>query len=323
MENVDFYAELGVPKDASEDTIKKAYRKLARQYHPDVNDSPDAEEKFKRVSAAHAVLSDAEKRAKYDQFGVDGLRDGFGGGAGGFAHGMNLEDILGAFGMGGFGGTAGFGGGFGGPFGGFGARKGNDIDLTVRATFEQAVEGFSPKFSYRRPTRCKTCGGQGVRGQTPCSTCRGAGLAEQTRTLTVNIKKGAADGDKIRVRKKGADGRGGGPPGDLILTLRVEPHQSLRRDGLNLITDAVISPLDAMLGTKAEVPTLGAAVRVTIPAGVASGTRLRLRGKGVERGSKNGDLLVHVKIDASLLELDDETRAEVESLRDRLRAVEE
>ena len=316
MENIDFYAELGVSKDASEDEIKKAYRKLARQYHPDVNDAPEAEEKFKRISAAHAVLSDAEKRANYDRFGVDGLKDGFGGG--GFAGGMNIEDILGAFGIGGFGAGGGFGSGFGGSFSGFGARPGQDVELTLKASFEQAVDGFSTKFSYRRPANCPSCRGSGFAGQGACRSCGGAGLVEASKTLTINIKEGAQDGDKIRLKKKGGAGRGGGPPGDLVLTLAVAPHELLEREGRNLITEAVISPLDALLGCKVEVATLDAPVRVTVPAGVASGARLRLRGKGVTRGGKTGDLLVGVKIDGALVELDDEARAIAEELRQRI-----
>lgn len=325
MENIDFYAELGVSKDATEDEIKKAYRKLARQYHPDVNDAPEAEERFKRISAAHAVLSDAEKRANYDRFGVDGLKDGFGGG--GFAGGLNIEDILGAFGVGGFGGR-GFGGGgfsqgFGGSFSGFGGRPGQDIELTLKATFEQAVNGFSTKFSYRRPVGCSVCGGSGFAGQGPCRTCGGSGLIQSSKSLTVNIKQGAQNGDKIRLTKKGGAGRGGGSAGDLILTLDVEPHAFLAREGRNLVAEVVISPLDAMLGAKVEVPTLDAPIRVTVPAGVASGARLRLRGKGVTRGSTTGDLLVAVKIDGSLLELDEETRQLAEELRERLQPSEE
>ncbi|MFT6400054.1 MAG: molecular chaperone DnaJ, partial [Bradymonadia bacterium] len=254
MDNVDFYAELGIAKTATEDEIKKAYRKLARQYHPDVNDAPEAEDRFKRISAAHAVLSDAEKRAQYDRFGVDGLK----GSPGGFGDEINLEDILSAFGVGGFGGGGGagspFGGGFAGnPFGGGGfgqARKGGDLELTLRMTFAQALDGFTTKFSYRRPSKCKACAGRGGQGQSACAACRGAGLVESQKSLTVNIKEGAAKGDKLRIRGKGAAGRGGGPAGDLILTLDVEHTGDLRREGLNLVAEAAVSPLDALLGTK-------------------------------------------------------------------------
>ncbi len=323
MDNVDFYAELGIAKTATEDEIKKAYRKLARQYHPDVNDAPEAEEKFKRISAAHAVLSDADKRAQYDRFGVDGLK----GSPGGFGGEINLEDILSAFGVGGFGGGFGgagspFGGGFAGNSfggGGFGqARKGKDIELTLRMTFEQALEGFTTKFTYRRPGKCKACGGRGVRGQSACPACRGAGTVEAPKSLTLNIKQGAARGDKLRLKGKGAAGRGGGPSGDLVLTLDVESHGSLKREGLNLVCEVSVSPLDALLGTKVAVSRLDKTLKVSVPAGVASGKRLRIPKKGVTRGDRSGALLVAIKIDANLLELDDDAREALTAMRDRL-----
>lgn len=327
MDNVDFYAELGIAKTATDAEIKKAYRKLAREYHPDVNDAPEAEDRFKRISAAHAVLSDPEKREQYDRFGVDGLK----GSPGGFGGEVNLEDILSAFGVGGFGGGGSpfAGGGFGGnPFGGGGggfgqARKGGDLELTLRMTFAQALDGFTTKFTYRRPTKCKTCGGRGIQGQARCQTCRGAGVADTPKTLSLNIKQGAAKGDKLRLKGKGAAGRGGGPSGDLLLTLDVEPHATLRREGLNLVVEAIVSPLDVMLGTKVSVARLEKTMKVSVPPGVASGQRLRIPKKGVTRGTKSGDLLVSIKVDGSLLSLDDEAKETLGKLRDRLQSAEE
>lgn len=321
MKTTDYYAALGLSKGASDDEIKKAYRRLARQYHPDINDEEGAEERFKAISEAYAALSDPEKRKLYDSYGVDGLRDGFDANMyermrsqGGID--IDLEDLFGGFGGAGFGGFGGFGGFAQQP------RKGRDIELGLKATFAQAVRGFSTSFSYQRPSRCSACGGNGVRGQSPCTTCRGAGLVNATKNLTINIPKGAADGDVIRLRKKGADGAKGGPAGDLVITLSVSPHASLGRDGVDLIARLPISPLDAMLGTKADVEGLDGTLRVTVPAGVASGQKLRLSGKGVERGKKTGDLLVELAIDASLTPLDDETRALAEALRSKLGAPE-
>ncbi len=317
MASPNYYEVLGLQKGASDDEIKKAYRALARKYHPDVNDAPEAEARFKEISEAYGALSDSDKRKLYDDYGVDGLREGFdpkmyermrahGGGVD-----IDLEDLFGGFGGGGFGG-----------FGGFDQRprKGRDIELTLKASFEQAVKGFSTTFKYQRATRCSTCAGKGVRGQSVCPACRGAGLVNATKSITVNIPKGAADGDTIRLRSKGADGAKGGPAGDLLLNLQVGDHPELRRQGIDLIATATISHLDAMLGTKVDVPTLDGSLRVTVPEGVASGQKLRLGGKGVSRGKKTGDLLVEIAIGPDAAPLDDETRALASQLRERLQA---
>lgn len=322
MQSTDFYAELDIERGASTDEIKRAYRKLARKLHPDVNDDPDAEERFKRVSEAYAVLSDPEKKTLYDKYGIDGLREGFdpdmyervrSGGYGGAE--IDLEELFG-----GFGNFAGGFPGFGMHFGGGAPRRGRDVELGLRATFEQAVNGFSTRFTYQRPTRCKACGGAGVSGQSVCTACRGTGTVEQSRTLTVNIPRGADDGDRIRLAGKGGEGRRGAPSGDLVIELHVTPHPELARDGLNVSTRVDISPLDAMLGTKANVEGLDEELLVTVPPGTSSGRKLRLRGKGITRGGKTGDLLVEIGIDATGIELDDETRALAEKLRAALSA---
>lgn len=319
MQATDFYAELGVGRGASEDEIKRAYRKLAREYHPDVNAAAGAEEKFKRLSEAYAVLSDPEKKALYDRYGIDGLREGFDpaayervrAGYGGAD--IDLDELFGGFGN--F--AGGFPGGFGADFG-HGQRRGRDLEIALETTFQQAIEGLTTRFTYKRPTRCSACGGNGRRGNALCATCRGAGLVERSKTLTVNIPRGADDGERIRLAGKGGDGRAGGPPGDLVIRLAVEPHPRLTRDGLDLATRVDIGPLDAMLGTKVDVQGLDGELRVSVPGGVASGRRLRLKGKGVQRGGRTGDLFVEIGIDASLQPLDDETRAMAERLRELL-----
>jgi DnaJ-class molecular chaperone len=324
MTETDFYKVLGVSRDADDAEIKKAYRKLARELHPDVNDEPGAEERFKSVGEAYAALSDPEKRKLYDRYGMDGLRDGFDPDVyeryrtGGFqGQDIDLEDLFGGFanfhsGFGGFGGFSGFGAGAGAP------RKGRDIELTLKTSFDQAVRGFSTRFTYQVPSECPTCGGAGGRGGSVCAMCRGTGTISKSKTLTVNIPQGADHGDRIRLKGKGSAGRKGGPAGDLVLTLQVAPDPQFSRSGLDLTTRVTISPLDAMLGAKVDVEGLDGSLRVNVPAGVASGQKLRLKGKGVERGKKTGDLFAEVVIDASLLTLDDDARKRLETLRSEL-----
>lgn len=320
---VDHYATLGLSKGASIDEVKKAYRKLARQYHPDVNPGDaEAEERFKQVGEAYAALSDPQKKARYDQYGAEGLREDFDPemfermkqGFGGFR-----------FGGGGFpgGGHAGFGAGdfdlgdLFGMGGGGGKRRGRDLSMTLRAGFEKAAEGFTTTFTYARPTTCDRCGGNGVTASGVCAACRGQGLVDREKTLSVKVPRGADDGDRIRLKGKGAEGRGGGPAGDLILTLAVTPHESLRRDGRDLITTATIHPVESLLGTEVAVEGLDGRLTVKVPSGVASGARLRLKGKGVERGGTTGDLYVEIAIDPRVGgELSAEARALAESLRD-------
>lgn len=321
----DPYAELGVARGADDATIKKAYRTLARELHPDVNpDNADAEARFKRVSEAYAVLSDPEKRGRFDRYGEAGLRDGFDerawqqAGAGFDA--SAFEDLFGGFS--GFGGFDGFQG-FGVRGGGTGGRKGRDLEMTLRVGFEQAARGFQTKFRYRRPVACTSCSGTGRTGNQPCAVCGGAGQVERDQSLTVNVPRGADNGDRIRLKGKGGQGRGGAPSGDLLLTLAVTPHETFEREGLDLVVRPTIDPVAALLGTRAEVPTLDGTIRVTIPPGMPPGRKLRVPGKGVERGKRTGDLLVEPRIDASLVELTPRARELAEQLREALQGADD
>jgi molecular chaperone DnaJ len=291
----DFYAALGVPKDADDAAIKKAYRKLARQYHPDHNPGDDAAEaRFKEIGEAYAVLSDAKEREQYDALramagggarfsagpggaGTGGFEDLFGGmfgGGGGGAPGggrvryttgaqggAGFEDILGSM----FGGAAGgqrFGGaGFAGP------QAGADVSATTTLPFRQAVEGSTVTFT--------------VDG----------------RPVTTRIPPGVRDGQKIRLRGKGRPGAGGGPAGDLVVTVHVTPHPVFSADGTNLRVTVPVTFAEAALGATVEVPTLdGATVRVKVPAGTPSGRTLRVKGRGVRTAKATGDLLVTVQV---------------------------
>ncbi|MCH2107710.1 MAG: DnaJ domain-containing protein [Polyangiaceae bacterium] len=273
----DYYKEIGVPRSASEDEIKKAYRKLAGQLHPDKNqDNPEASQRFTRVTTAYNVLSDTKKRKLYDEFGEDGLREGFnadaaraykqgfggmGGGRGG-GH-VNLEDLFG-----GGGGAGGFGDMLGDLFGGGGGRarrqpqKSPDVESEIAIEFVSAIRGAELELSI---------GG---------------------REVKVRIPPGAKTGDTLRVPGAGTSAAPGMPPGDLLLNVKVKTHPCFERDGLDLSLDVPLSIGEAYHGTKVEVPTPGGSVQLKVPAHAQSGQVLRLKGKGVTRGGKSGDLYV-------------------------------
>ena len=324
----DLYEVLGVSRSASADDIKKAYRALARKHHPDVNKSdPAAEERFKAIGEAYAVLADPEKRSLYDRFGREGLREGFdpdmaermrqfGGFRGGNAQGFSGTSFSFDPSM--------FGQGmdpsmFEGIFGGGGrARRGQDIQAKVRLSFDEAIAGKEVRFAYRRPERCAACGGAGLLGGQPCAACGGAGVLAQERTVTLRIPPGAAEGDVLRLRGKGGEARGGGTAGDVVVEVSVAPHERFRREGLDVYTDVTISALDAVLGTSVDVRDLrGVERRLTIPPGTASTRKLRVTGQGVERGGKRGNLYVEIRIDPSLDHLSEKDLADLRALREK------
>jgi molecular chaperone DnaJ len=342
----DYYAALGVAKDASQADIKKAYRKLARQFHPDANKGDTAsEEKFKEISEAYDVLSDQTKRKEYDEartlFGA-GMRGGFPGGSRGGAGGMpggapfDLGDLFGSSAGGGLGDL--LGGIFGGRGGrGTTARRGADLEAEVTLSFTDAAEGVTVPLQLSVPSVCPTCHGTGAKSGTqtrvcprcsgtgmssrnaggfafaepcrecrgrgvlvddPCPTCAGAGEALSTRTLRARIPAGVADGQRIRLAGKGQPGERGGPAGDLLVTVRVRPHEVFGRKGDNLTLSLPVTFPEAALGATVKVPTLdGPPVTLKIPAGTTNGRTLRVRGRGVRRkdGTK-GDLLVTVEV---------------------------
>jgi DnaJ-class molecular chaperone len=296
----DFYAALGVSKDASADEIKKAYRKLARKYHPDVNPGDkEAEERFKLVSEAHDVLINPEKKKIYDEFGEEGLRAGFdpeqarkykqwqqygGGGAaggqgfygdfsfdGGSVRYSGFEDIFkNIFG------DAGASGGRAQPR--RGPRKGVDIESTLEVDFITAVRGDTTRVTFQK--------------QTP-----GSGSVER-ETIDVKVPQGVDDGSRIRLAGKGEPGIDGGPPGDLFVTIRVRPHPFLKRDGDDLRLDLPVTVAEAMKGAEVSIPTPDGAVQLKIPPGTRSGRTLRLKGKGVPnlKSKTPGDLYVTVRV---------------------------
>ncbi len=323
----DYYRELGVAKGAGADEIRAAYRKLARKYHPDHNpDDAAAEERFKAVGEAYAVLSDENKRRLYDKFGDDGLREGFdeaayermrsgfGGGYGGGAPGGFSFDFGGAQGVD-------LGDLFGGAFGGGGraSQSGKDLNLTLRASFEQAAAGFQTSFTFRRPSRCRVCSGRGGVGNSICASCGGRGLTEETKTLTVNVPAGADDGDTLRLKGKGGEPRNGGQRGDVVLTIQVEEHPTLKREGRNLIARAEVTPLDLLTGTTVEVPTLDGAIRMKVPAGADPAVRLRAGGKGIVRKGKAGDLQVELVV-VPLAATSPSVQAAIDNLADAVRS---
>ena len=337
-EKRDYYEVLGLSKGASDDEIKKAYRRLAKQYHPDLNPGDqEAEKHFKEVNEAYEVLSDADKRARYDQYGFAGVDPNYGAGDG-------------------FGGFGGFGGMdfdlgsiFDNFFGGGGSTrranapvKGENVGAEVTLTFEEAAFGVTRDVTVGRVENCPTCGGSGAaegtqaetcsecRGtgsvrvvrqtafgtmqqtgvcrkcggtgkiiKTPCNTCKGKGKVRKNKKVSVKIPAGVDDGQTVRVRGEGSAGSNGGPAGDLLVSVNVKPHAIFTREGANVLCEMPITFAQAALGAEIEVPTLDGKVRYTVPEGTQSGTVFRLKGKGIPYvGYKSrGDQFVTVAVE--------------------------
>ncbi|PHV11102.1 molecular chaperone DnaJ [Chitinimonas sp. BJB300] len=334
MAKRDLYEILGLNRDASEDEIKKSYRKLAMKYHPDRNpDSKDAEEKFKEAKEAYEILSDEQKRAAYDQYGhagVDpqaGMGGGFGGGGGGFADAFG--DIFGDI----------FGGGGGGGRGGrSNVYRGSDLRYNLEVSLEEAARGTETKIKIPTHEECDTCHGTGAKPGTqaktcgtcgghgqvrvqqgffslqqtcptchgsgkvipePCRACHGQGRVKTNKTLNVKIPAGVDEGDRIRLSGEGEPGVNGGPAGDLYVVIHLKQHGVFEREGNDLHCEMPISFAIAALGGEIEIPTLDGAVKLKIPTETQTGAVFRLRGKGIKgvRSAITGDLMCHVVVE--------------------------
>ena len=333
MNNTEYYDRLGVSKNASQDEIKKAYRKLSKKYHPDINKEADAEQKYKDIQEAYETLSDEQKRAAYDQYGPTGANAGFGGGGfsgfdgGGFG---GFEDIFSSF------------------FGGGGAqrnpnapRQGDDLQYRVQLKFEEAIFGAEKEVSYKREATCRTCTGSGAkpgtspvtcsrchgsgiinvdtqtplgtmrrqmtcdachgRGQQiphPCETCRGTGHEKRSHTVTVKIPAGVETGQQIRLAGQGEAGFNGGPYGDLFVIIQVQASDKFEREGTTIYYKLNLNFVQAALGDTVHVPTVHGDVDLVIPEGTQTGRKFRLKGKGAPslRGGAVGDQYVTVNI---------------------------
>ncbi len=352
MAKRDFYEILGVNRDASDDEIKKAYRKLAMKHHPDRNpDNPKAEEQFKEAKQAYEILSDAQKRQAYDQFGhagVDPQAGPGGAGMGGFADAFS--DIFGDI----------FGGGRGGGGGRSTVYRGADLRYNLEISLEEAARGTDTRIRIpameecetckgsgakpgTQPKTCATCGGAGqVRMQQgffsiqqtcpkchgsgriipePCPTCHGAGRVKQHKTLQVKIPAGVDEGDRIRLAGEGEHGVNGGPPGDLFVQIHIKAHSVFQRDHNDLHCEMPVSFATAALGGEIEIPTLDGAAKIKIPAETQSGKVFRLRGKGIRgiRSSGPGDLMCHVVVETpvNLTERQRDLLREFEAINDK------
>lgn len=333
----DYYEVLGVSKSASDDEIKKAHRKLAKKYHPDLNkDNPEAAEKFKELNEAYEVLSDHDKKVKYDQFGFAGVDPNYGGGGGGFSG-------FGGFDMGDLGDI------FGSFFGGGSTRsrrnapqRGETLRQRVMLSFEEAAFGCEKEISIGRIETCEECNGSGAapgtsaetcsncrgsgtvtqtqrtplgmfqtqtacpncRGtgkiiKTPCKKCAGSGKIRKSRTLKVKIPAGIDDGQSIQLRGQGGAGSNGGPAGDVIVTIGIRPHPFFTREGSDVLCEIPISFTQAALGDTLQVPTIDGKIEYTVPEGTQTGAVFRLRGKGIQNvnGRGRGDQFVRVNIE--------------------------
>ena len=332
MAKPDYYDVLGVDREASDQTVKSAYRKMALKYHPDRNpDNPEAEDQFKLAAEAYSVLSDSDKRGRYDRFGHDGLAGAAGGGGFDPSQSSDFSDIFGdLFGMGDI-----FGGGRSGRQ--TRARRGADLQYDLEIEFEDAVFGLNTEIQFPRSQPCDDCSGSGAaggaerqvcgecggRGQVYyqqgffsvgktcpacrgegstvdklCNTCRGAGQVRKQRKLKVNIPPGVDGGTRLRLSGEGEVGSSGGPPGDLYVLLRVKEHSIFERDGTDLYCQVPINVSQAALGAEIEVPTLEGEETVKVRTGTQSGSRLRLKGKGVPfvNSGRRGDLVVQLRV---------------------------
>ncbi len=350
----DYYELLGVSKNATDDEIKKAYRKMAKKYHPDAQhteaDKKQAEAKFKEISQAYSVLSDSNKRAQYDRFGANFEQAGFGGGTGGyggfggfdfsgFGNGMgvdiDLDDILGSV----------FGGGFGG-FGGAakkqGPSKGADLRYNMTISFEEAAFGTKKEISISRNEHCDICHGSGAKPGTstttcdkchgkgkiqvtqntimgtfstvktcdkcggegkvipnPCDKCHGKGSVKKLKKIEINIPAGIDDGQAISLRGEGDIGKRGGPNGDLFVVVNVTPHKLFKRNGFDISTEILVPYAKMVLGGNIKVPSLEGEIEYTIPEGTQTGTKFKIREKGIQsiHGRGRGNLEFTVKVD--------------------------
>lgn len=331
MANKDYYSILGVEKGASDEELKKSYRKLAMKYHPDRNQGDkEAEEKFKDINEAYQVLSDPQKKAQYDQFGTTDFSGGFGG-AGGFDFsGMGgFEDIFDSF----------FGGGFSSRKRRNGPERGADLEYTLNLTFEEAVFGIEKEISISKNEKCETCDGSGAKPGTssktcdkcggsgqvrsqrntplgsfvttntcdkcrgtgnvienPCSTCHGKGTTRKNKKIKINIPAGVDTGNVLPLRGQGEPGKNGGPNGDLYINIRVTPHKFFTRKGFDIYIEEHISFAKATLGTEIKVATIDGDVKYTVPSGTQPGTVFRLKGKGVPRVNSHGRGDQYVKL---------------------------
>jgi curved DNA-binding protein len=313
----DYYEVLGIKRDASQDQIKQAYRKLARKFHPDLNPGDkSAEEKFKELQEAYDVLSDPENRKLYDQYG-DNWRAvksgagapppgwegaqrstrGAGPGAGGFDFGdFDFSDFRSAGGAGGF---DIFEEMFGGSGRGRGRRsgRGRDVEAELELSIEEAHRGGRRTLEMQMAEACPTCGGAGLKDGKTCETCRGSGQVLKPKTIEVNIPPGVRDGSTIRLAGQGGTGSNGSEPGDLYLHIRLRPHPVFTVKGDDLEVELPITPWEAVLGARVAAPTIDGKVELTIPPGAKSGQRLRLRGQGLnKRQGGRGDEYVRLKI---------------------------
>jgi molecular chaperone DnaJ len=356
MAKRDYYEVLGVSRDATDSDLKSAFRNLARKYHPDVNDAPDAEERFKEINEAYSVLSDADKRAAYDRFGHQGVRGPNGGPGFETVDFSDFADIFGdMFGFGGFGGrtrtasrTA--------------PRRGADLQYQVVVSFKEAIHGTEKEVEVTKDENCGTCSGSGAKpGTSPktcpecqgrgevrqtrqtllgamvqvttcpvcsgrgsvieshCPTCQGRGLVRNTRRKKVSIPAGVDDGTRIRLAGEGQSGANNGPPGDLYLLVRVRPHKYFRRRDQDILLDLNVNIAQATLGAEVKVPTVDGDVKLKIPAGTQPGKIIRMRGRGVPhlRSNSRGDQLVIVNVTIPK-RLDEEERELFEKLAQKM-----
>ncbi|MGN1069436.1 MAG: molecular chaperone DnaJ [Candidatus Fimadaptatus sp.] len=334
MEKRDYYEVLGVDKTASDEEIKRAYRTLAKKYHPDLNGGDkECEVKFKEVNEAYETLSDPQKRARYDQFGHEDPRAGAGGGYGDFTGGFSgFDDIFSSF----------FGGGFGGAQRARGPERGNDLRYDLTITFEEAAFGCEKEITVNRDEKCEECDGTGARKGTqptqcptchgtgqvqsfintpigrvsnvrvcdachgqgtiindPCPKCSGQGTVRRTRKITVKIPAGIDNGMQIPLRRQGEPGLRGGENGDLYIFVSVKPHKLFTRENYDLYCDVTVSFTQAALGGEIDVPTLGGMIKHNLAEGTQPGTVVRLRGQGIQnlRGAGKGDLYIKINVE--------------------------